>query len=89
MPSSKNYKRDYVQERKTEKPDRKTFRNLRNKAHRAFEQALGREVSSGMDVDHIQPLSQGGSNEASNLRIVPQGRNRSFPRTKKGRMKNG
>lgn len=87
MPSGPNYKRNYEEERKAEPDVRKRYRSLRNKARAAFEQELGRELSPNQDVDHIDPLSKGGSNNLSNLRAVPKGRNRSFPRTRKGKMK--
>lgn len=88
MPSPKNYKRDYVQERKTESDDRKRFRAERNKARRMLEQDLGHPISDRFDVDHVVPLSKGGKNDLSNLRLVQRSDNRSFPRTKTGRMKN-
>ena len=88
MPSPKNYKRDYVQERKTESDDRKRFRAERNKARRMLEQDLGHPLGKRFDVDHVVPLSKGGKNELSNLRLIPASDNRSFPRTKTGRMKN-
>lgn len=34
----------------------------------------------GMDIDHIKPLSKGGSTSDSNTRIVPASKNRSFHR---------
>ena len=87
MPSGKNYKRDYEQEANTESQARKAFRAMRNRARRAYEKEVGRDLSPNMDVDHIKPLSKGGSNESSNLRVIPSKRNRSYPRTRTGRMK--
>jgi hypothetical protein len=86
MPSGKNYKRDYEQEYKTESETRKQYRALRNKARRAFEAEYG-NLPTGVDVDHRQPLSKGGSNGDRNLRALSASRNRSFPRTRKARMK--
>ena len=34
----------------------------------------------GKDVDHAKPLSKGGSNNISNLRVKTKGANRSFKR---------
>jgi len=41
----------------------------------------------GLDVDHRKPLIKGGSNAGSNLRPLPSRDNRSFPRTRRSRMK--
>lgn len=41
----------------------------------------------GKDVDHKTPLSKGGSNSGSNLRVVPASRNRSFSRNADGSLK--
>ena len=42
----------------------------------------------GLDLDHIQPLSHGGSNSMANARVVSAGRNRSFSRNADGSLKN-
>ncbi len=62
----------------------KKRRAARNKAHRDLERKLGRNITT--DVDHIRPLSKGGSNRLSNLRILSNSRNRSFKRKKDGSM---
>lgn len=41
----------------------------------------------GKAVDHIKPLSKGGSGERSNLRVVPEKVNDSFSRNKDGSLK--
>jgi len=41
----------------------------------------------GKDLDHIRPLSKGGSNSKSNTRVVSQHKNRSFSRNADGSMK--
>ena len=87
MPSSKNYIRDYAQEAKVESPERRRFRTLRVEARRAYERTLEKPIPKGKDVDHKDPLSKGGSNRMSNLRLTQAGKNRSYPRTSKGRMK--
>lgn len=86
MPSSKNYKRDYKQEAATESPERKLERTMRNEARRAFEAKLGHPIPPGMDVNHIQPLSQGGGNE-NNTDLRDAHKNRSYPRNPDGSMK--
>ena len=87
MPSSPNYVRDYKQEAATESPERKKFRAERVKARREFAKALGHKIPAGYDVDHVKPLSKGGSNKASNLALQKSSDNRSYPRTKGGKMK--
>lgn len=41
----------------------------------------------GKDLDHIKPLSKGGSNAKSNTRVVSASTNRSFRRNPDGSMK--
>ncbi len=43
--------------------------------------------NDGNDVDHKTPLSKGGSNAKKNLRVRPSTANKSFSRTKTGKMK--
>lgn len=88
MPSSKNYVRDIQQETKTsiargERP--KTAE--RNKARRALQKEGLVKPFDGKDLDHKTPLSKGGSNARSNLRIVDASKNRSFKRKADGSMK--
>ena len=87
MPSAKGYVRDYGQENKYKStPDQIHKRVLRNKA-RAEAEAKGLvHKGDGKQVDHKTPLSKGGSNAASNLRVVAHGANESFKRNSKGSM---
>jgi hypothetical protein len=41
----------------------------------------------GKDIDHKRPLSKGGSNSKSNLRVVSASNNRSFKRNSDGSVK--
>jgi 5-methylcytosine-specific restriction endonuclease McrA len=87
MPSSKNYKRDYVQENKYKSsPDQIHKRVLRNKARADALEAGVVHKGDNKQVDHKTPLSKGGSNAASNLRVVDHSKNESFSRNKKGAM---
>lgn len=86
MPSSPGYKRDYAQEYKAEDATRRKQRSMRNAARAAYEKASG-TIPAGMDVDHRQPLSKGGSNAKANLGLQKASSNRSYPRTKSGAMK--
>lgn len=87
MPSSKGYKRDYVQERLTESPERKKARAARNRARaQLMKEGLVRK-GDGKEVDHRTPLSKGGSNSRGNLRVRSASANHSYRRNKRGGMK--
>ena len=45
------------------------------------------KTGDGKDLDHKMPLSKGGSNKLSNVRVTSPSDNRSFPRKKDGSMK--
>ena len=65
-------------------PEQIHRRVLRNKARR---EALAQgkvHIGDNKEVDHIRPLSKGGSNNASNRRIVSASSNDSFRRNKRG-----
>lgn len=85
MPSSKNYKRDYQQENKYKStPAQIHARVERNKARRdALAKGLVHK-GDNKEVDHVRPLSKGGSNTASNLRVVSASTNDSFRRNAAG-----
>lgn len=89
MPSSPGYKRDYKQETKTSNArGEKPKRAARNRARLIMEKAGMVKKGDGKDVDHKKAVSKGGAVTAkSNLRAMPAGKNRSFPRNKDGSMK--
>ena len=61
--------RDYKKERQKEKENgdkRGKERSLRNQARRK----AGLKVGDSRQADHKKPLSEGGSNDKSNIRIV-------------------
>jgi hypothetical protein len=69
------------------KPEQIKNRAQRNAARREMMDKGVVRKGDGMDVDHKTPISRGGGNAAGNLRAVGKGANRSFPRTKSGKMK--
>ena len=88
MPRMKNGKRDYSQQRQYNATPEATAKRVKNNQARAEAIKAGKaSVGDGKDVDHIKPLSKGGSNNASNLRVVSSGTNRSFARTSSSGLK--
>lgn len=78
MPYTKSprpYKHEWKMEQaRNEKPERAK----RAAARRAMdEKGVDR---AGKDIDHVKPLSKGGTNAASNLRLKSPNANRSFSR---------
>lgn len=82
MPTPKD-KRDYKAEAAREGPERQQARRDRMNSRYAYEKANG-DLPSTTHVDHKKPLSQGGSNKASNLRAIPKKQNESFNRAGPG-----
>lgn len=69
MPFMTNGKRDYKRERSWEKANgdkRGKERAMRNKARRE----AGLKVGDSREADHKKPLSEGGSNDKKNIRVV-------------------
>ena len=83
-----NGKRDYKKQQAYDgKPSVVKDRAKRNGARRMLESAGKVSKGDGKDVDHKKPLSKGGGNGKSNLRVTSKSSNRSFPRMKNGAMK--
>ena len=84
-----NGKRDYKREvaQYTSKPEVIKKRTQQNAARREMEKAGLVHKGDGRDVDHKKPLSRGGTNSRSNLRVVPRSENTSFSRNKDSSMK--
>ena len=76
------YKREYkLQQERGELPDRME----RQRARRELDKkGVARK---GKDIDHITPLSKGGTNAPSNLRLRSPSSNRSFSRNPDRTMK--
>lgn len=76
-------KRNYKREAEMESPARQQARRDRKNARYAYEKKHG-DMPADMHVDHKRPISQGGSNDASNLRAIPKKQNESFDRAGPG-----
>lgn len=58
------------------RPKQKKNRAKRNAARRELMKAGRVRKGDGKDVDHKRPLSKGGSNKRSNLRVLSASKNR-------------
>lgn len=74
MAKKRNYKREYQTFHAT--PQQIANRSKRNSARRRMSQAGKVHKGDGREVDHIKPLSRGGSNNSKNLRVVSRTTNR-------------
>lgn len=73
--------RDYKKENKYKaKPEQIKMRVARNKARREAIREGKVAVGDGKELDHIRPLSKGGTNAKSNIRITTKSKNSSFSR---------
>ena len=72
------YKKEYEQYDGTEKVKKK--RAARNAARREMMKKGKVHKGDGKDVDHVTPLSKGGTNSTGNLRVKSASANRSFAR---------
>jgi hypothetical protein len=89
IPYMTNGKRDYKKENRlfNSKPNERKKRSERTVARRQANAAGITHKGDGKDLDHIKPLSKGGSTAKSNLRVVSASSNRSFARNKDGSLK--
>jgi hypothetical protein len=91
MPFQTNGKRDYKREsawEKTKKRSRLKDRVKRVVARRkAIQDGIVTKGDKSKQLDHSRPLSKGGSNDRSNLRVVSASSNMSFSRNKDGSMR--
>lgn len=85
----KNGKRDYKREYEKyhSKPEQIANRSERTTARRAANASGVTHKGDGKDLDHRKPLSKGGTNSKSNLRVVSASTNRSFSRNSDGSLK--
>ena len=88
MPYMTAGKRDYKKQQAYDgKPSVVKDRAKRNAARRELEKEGRVSKGDGKDVDHKKPLSKGGGNGRSNLRVRSSSANKSFARKKNGAMK--
>ncbi|CAB4156502.1 HNHc domain containing protein [uncultured Caudovirales phage] len=76
--ADRNYRTEYDNYQGTE--EQKKRRAERNAARAKLMKAGKVSKGDGKDVDHAKPLSKGGSNKTSNLRVKTKSANRSFKR---------
>ena len=70
-----DYKKAYKKYHSSKKAKRE--RAKRNAAGRKLKK-LGINVPKGYEIDHKTPINSGGSNELTNLRIIPREKNRAL-----------
>ena len=75
----RDYKKEYREYHGTE--EQKKNRAKRNNARRRLEREGKVKKGDGKEVDHKKPLSKGGGNGKSNLRVMSRSANRSRKRT--------
>jgi hypothetical protein len=85
MPKRRNYDKEYANYQG--KPEQIKNRAARNAARAEMMKDGKVHMGDGKDVDHKKPISKGGSNAKSNLRVQTDNANRSFKRTKRGAVK--
>lgn len=76
--SDRNYKAEYAQYQG--KPEQIKRRAERNAARAKMMKEGLVHKGDGKDVDHVTPLSKGGTSKTSNLRVRTDNQNRSFSR---------
>lgn len=81
MTKPRDYKKEYANYHS--KPEQKHNRALRNAARSEMEDRGLVHKGDGKDVDHKKPLDRGGSNSASNLRVLSKAKNRGYRRDSK------
>lgn len=90
MPYQKDGVRQYSRElawEKASKPERVKHRAARNAARAMMIKEGVVKKHSSVDVDHITPISKGGTNSRKNLRPMAASENRSVKRTSTNKMK--
>jgi 5-methylcytosine-specific restriction endonuclease McrA len=84
MAKARDYQKENIYK---SQPDQIKKRVERNKARRMMMRLGKVHKGDGMDVDHIKPLSKGGSNTVSNMRVRTKSENSSFSRNSDNTLK--
>lgn len=74
MAKARNYKKEYAQYHGTEKA--KKERAMRNAARRDAIDEGRVKKHDGKEIDHVKPISKGGTNSKGNTRVVSRETNR-------------
>jgi|TARA_R110000744_G_scaffold24079_1_gene60673 hypothetical protein len=85
MKKPRNYRKEYDNYQGT--AEQKKNRAARNKGRKTMETAGRVSKGDGNHVNHVVPLSRGGSADASNLSVKKAKDNLSYARTSTGAMK--
>lgn len=72
--ADRDYKKEYARDHAS--PEAKKDRAARNTARREAAENGQVRKGDGKEVDHIRPLSKGGTNAPSNRRVVSRAENR-------------
>jgi len=76
MPFKSKSKLKAYNKKRDATPARRKARSLNVLARRKMAKKRGKAAIKGKDVDHINPISKGGTNALSNLRIRSKRKNR-------------
>ena len=88
MPRMRNGKRVYTQQAEYNATPAATAKRVKNNQARQAAIKEGKaKVGDGTNVDHKKPLSKGGTNSKSNLRVVSESSNKSFSRNSDSSLK--
>ena len=79
MPKKRDYKKQAAYNRR---PSVQAKRVRNNKLRRRALREGKAKVGDGTHVDHIKPMSKGGSDSKSNTRVISGRKNMAFPRGK-------
>jgi hypothetical protein len=75
-PGRKTHEQTAYDKAYKQRPSYKAHARMRAKARYHMIKKLGRKALAGMEIDHIKPLAEGGSNDPSNWRAIPAAKNK-------------